>query len=119
MNRSNTVQGPQIYAEGDRLLDLLMQLMPNIKRLYQYNIGSELLTMAVRLNLKMRQANSARGKDKLPFIDDILNYHGMIELLLRKMHDSGIISSKMHAQFILVLTSIGKQANGWRNHYSA
>jgi len=111
-------QDPKIYADGDQLLDLVMKLVPNIQKLYRYNLGTEMLTMAIRMNLEMRHANSARGKDKLPHIEMVLDYQGTLELILRKLLDHRVISSQQHAPFLLALTSIGRQANGWKNYYS-
>lgn len=118
VSQTHKPQEPKIFSDGDKLLDLVMTLVPKIQKLYRYNLGSEMLTLSIRMNLEMRQANSARGKEKLPHINMVLDCQGTLELMLRKLHDHRVISSEQHAQFIVTLTSIGKQANGWKNYYS-
>lgn len=64
------------------------------------------------------EANSQYGAAKVPYIDRLLNRLSMLRMLLRQMKEHNVIDSRQLAHYVLLLDKIGKQANGWKKHYS-
>ena len=89
----------------------LTRNMPrDIKGLY----GRQLSEECASLVLFVYRANSAR--DKVPYLDTLLERLQVTELLFRLCQDLHAISRAQYARAIELTSSIGKQANGWRKH---
>ena len=58
------------------------------------------------------------GTNKVAYINRLLNHHSILRMLLRQMKEHGVIDSRQLAQYIILMDKIGKQANGWKKHYS-
>ncbi|MBR4363472.1 MAG: four helix bundle protein [Prevotella sp.] len=107
-----------IFLDSYELLSQLTVLIPRIPRVYRFSLGSRMMDDCLNMIWHIRRANSAYGQDKLPAINLILDDHGQLEMLFRLLFEQRVITSKQYAPYMLLLTKIGKQANGWKKHYS-
>lgn len=105
-----------IFRDTYQLLLLVLQLKNNLPRSHRYDLGTRMVTYCLNMAELVREANTTH--DKVPVLERLLRCHGNLTMALRACGDMGLFGTKKHAQFILLLTKIGKQATAWKNHYS-
>ncbi|MES2319963.1 MAG: four helix bundle protein [Pseudomonadota bacterium] len=101
-----------IYKVAYDLFDMTIDLVKNMPRDYKVSIGSKLRDESIGITTLIFNANVAR--EKLVFIDKLLERLQVIELMLRLSRDKRVISTGQYARTVELTTSIGKQASGWR-----
>lgn len=104
-----------IYKVAYDLLSVSVDHVQNMPRAFKAAIGNRVRELCVDVVLLIFRANCAR--DKVPHITDLLERTEELQLLLRLCVDKRFISRKQYAQAVELTTSVGKQAQGWRNHY--
>lgn len=104
----------EIYKAAYGLLGVATDYVKNMPRSVKPILGAHINKLCIRLVLLIARANVAR--DKVPFINDLLERVLELELLLRLCRDKRYISTGQYADAIKMTTSVGRQANGWKKH---
>jgi len=102
-----------IYRAAYALLDSVTDLVKNMPRDFKRSIGEKISAECIEIMVLVFRANVAA--DKTPHLTELLERLQVIELLLRLAMDKRLISRGTYAGAVEQTTSIGKQANGWRN----
>ena len=105
-----------IYKQTYDLLTMAVQITRNIPRDFKRLIGEELRAECVQMMVLIFRANTAT--EKYPHIQELLERLQVVELMLRMSKDMRWISIKQFASAVELTQSIGKQATGWKRHYS-
>ncbi len=100
-----------IYKATSDLFDLLIELTKNFPRTVNRLIPPRLLEESFEMLTLIFRANVAR--DKAPYLHEYREKVQAMELTLRMSHEKRWISTKQHADAILLTQSMGKQATGW------
>jgi hypothetical protein len=106
-----------IYKPAFDLLSMSIDVTRSIPRDFNRLFGEEIRKECVGLMLFIFKANSAR--DKVPYIEKLLERIQVVELLLRVSFDKKWISHKQYANAIKLTDNIGKQAMGWKKYSAA
>jgi hypothetical protein len=102
-----------IYKVAYNLLDVVTDLVKNMQRDFKRSVGEKISVECIEITVLVFRANVAR--DKEPHLLELLERLQVIELLIRLAMDKRLISRGAYASAVELTTSIGKQANGWRN----
>ncbi|SDR37101.1 hypothetical protein SAMN05443245_5184 [Paraburkholderia fungorum] len=102
-----------IYKVAYDLLDVVTDLVKNMQRDFKRSIGEKINLECIEITVLVFRANVAQ--DKAPHLMELLERLEVINLLVRLAMDKRLISKKAYAAAVELTTSIGKQANGWRN----
>jgi len=103
-----------IYKVAYDLLSIAVDYAQNMPRSIKAVIGGRLRDLCLELLLLILKANCA--KNKVPYLDTLLERLEETNLLLRLCQDKRFISKGQYAKAIEITTSVGKQANGWRKY---
>ena len=101
-----------IYKSAYELLQASSALVKNFPRSVKASIGGAIQDACVRIALLLAKANSTRNK--IPYLDELLELVMETELLIRLAKDMRFISLKQYASTVLLTNAVGKQASGWR-----
>ena len=107
----------EIYKAADGLLSVATDYIKNMPRSVKPVLGVHLSKLCINLVLLIARANAARNK--VPHLEELLERKTEIEILLRVCRDKQYISVRQYAEAVQHTTSVGKQANGWRNSQRA
>lgn len=105
-----------IYKVAYDLLTVANDYVINMPRQVKHAIGNRVTDLCAELVLLIVKANCAR--DKVPFIDTIIERVSEANMWLRLCQDKKYISKGQYAKAIELASSVGKQANGWKKHYA-
>ncbi|HJT63123.1 MAG TPA: four helix bundle protein [Burkholderiales bacterium] len=105
-----------IYKAVYDLLCLVTEVTRNMPRDYKHSIGARVRDECVSLTVLVFRANCAR--EKAPHIEELLERLQVAELLVRLSCDLRCISIEQYARVVALTTSVGKQATGWRKHFT-
>ncbi len=100
---------------GVHLLRVIADMRNDIKRL----LGEALLYEAGCMAALVREANIARGTDKLPVLDELLSRLEKVQFMLRTANAAEFLPNRAYANSIPITQSIGRQANGLKNKFHA
>ncbi len=92
-------------------VDAVLQMRKDLKPI----IGKGIVDRCFEIELCIRDANMAQ--DKEPHLLLVLERLTNIETAARLCRDRKFISVPAYARLIKHTQHVGKQANGWRNHY--
>ena len=106
-----------IYKVTYDLLCLVTAITRNMPRDFKSSIGGKIRDECVALVILIYRANCT--KNKVPYLDTLLERLQVAELLLRLSRDMRLIATKQYGEAIRLTDSIGKQANGWRKNSAA
>jgi len=106
-----------IYKVAYDLLSVATDYVQNMPRPFKAAIGGRVRDLCIDLVLLIFKANCA--KNKVPYLDTLLERLEETQLLLRLCRDKRFISTGQYAKAIELTTSVGKQANGWKKHNAA
>ncbi|CAN7739942.1 four helix bundle protein [Duganella sp. LjRoot269] len=101
-----------IYKLTYELMLLAMELIKNMRRDFKATVGQKINAECLDLSLLVYKANCAR--DKVPYLDRLIERVQVAELLFRLSVDLNLISMGQYAKAIAITGKIGKQAGGWR-----
>lgn len=107
-----------IFLDCYQVLTHLLNLVPKMPKVFRFNVGQRMLDACLDMIDLAFEANSQYNQAKIPYINQLMNRHSTLRMLLRQMKEHGVIDSRQQAMYILLLDKIGKQANGWKKHYS-
>ncbi|AYQ38300.1 MULTISPECIES: four helix bundle protein [Burkholderia cepacia complex] len=102
-----------IYRAAYGLLDDVTNMVKNMPRDFKRSIGEKISAECIEIMVLVFRANVA--DDKGPHLVELLERLQVIELLLRLSMDKRLIARDGYAGAVEKTTSIGKQANGWKN----
>ena len=102
-----------IYKTTYDLLDVVTDLAKNMNRDFKRSIGEKISAECIEITILVFRANVAQVKE--PHLVELIERLQVIELMLRLAMDKRLISKGSYAKAVEYTTSIGKQANGWRN----
>lgn len=102
-----------IFKSATDLLGVVIDLLPHFPSSMK-DIRVELLRNCVAIQVAVPVANDERGKEKLPFIRELLRHLYSVQFLLRVSVDKKFITPEQHARTLPHTTSIKKQAYGWK-----
>lgn len=103
-----------IYKLTYELMLLAMELIKNMRRDCKSTVGQKINAECLDLSLLVYKANCAR--EKVPYLDRLIERVQVVELLFRLSVDLNLISMGQYAKAIAITAKIGKQAGGWRKH---
>lgn len=106
-----------IYKLAYDLLSTAVDATRSIPRDFKRLIGEKVREECVELTVLIFKANVAR--DKVPYLEQLLERLQVVELLLRLSHDKHFIGHNQYAKAIEITDQIGRQANGWKKHSAA
>ena len=101
-----------IYKVAYDLLDTISDLTAQFPRNFRASMGEQIRVECVHVLTLVARANIAR--EKVPYLDALLERLHVIEILIRLSKDKRFISVAQYAKTIELTSQIGKQANGWR-----
>lgn len=106
-----------IYKAAYDLLSIATDYVRNIPRSLKPFLGLRVGGLCVELVLLIAEANAAA--DKVPHLTLLLRRVDELNTLLRLCRDKRFISTDQYARAVVLTTSVGKQANGWKRKYAA
>jgi hypothetical protein len=102
-----------LYKDIYALLLKIFECTKEFSREYKYSLGQDMKRDAMKLVQGIYRANKA--KEKLPYIEYLMDDFELVKLQLRLCHDMKIVSTAQHAQIAEQTEKIGKQLQGWYN----
>ena len=102
-----------VFKDTYQLVLLVYQCTRDFPREYKYTLGQDMKRDILTLLRGIYRANKYRNREG--FLDDFLDNFELLKLEIRLCVDMKLISLKMQAQLISLMSSIGKQVTGWRN----
>jgi hypothetical protein len=103
-----------IYRPARSLALLVVKYLRSIPRDYQRSIGDDARYDAFKIVLLIMRANIARGANKVPHIEQLLEHLEVLKLTLCFADELGVLSHDQHAETMDLSEEIGKQATGWK-----
>lgn len=104
----------KIYQAAYGLLGVATDYMKNMPRSVKPILGAGLCARCLELILLIADANSKPNQERLPLIVEILQRVVALELLMRLCRDKRFISVDQYSAAIVLTSSVGRQANGWK-----
>ncbi len=104
----------QIYKAAYDLLGMAFDITKNFPRDFKRSVGEKIRHECTEIMVLIFRANVARGADKIPHQEEILERTQVVELLLRVAVEKQWIDVKKHSAAILITESVSKQAQGWK-----
>lgn len=108
-----------IYLAVDRLGAYLMGAISNMQKGMKGILGEALLFEAAEMAELVRQANIARGADKVPHLDELLGRLERVQYMLRTANAGGILPHRTYGASIEITESIGRQTTGLKKRFHA
>lgn len=106
-----------IYKVAYDLLSVATDVTRNMPRDFKQSLGGAIRGDCVDIVVLIARANAARNK--VPFIEQLLERLHVVELLIRLSKDKRFVSTQQYAQVVALTTAVGKQAHGWRKYSAA
>jgi len=103
-----------IYKDGCDLLSLAVDVQTQMQRAYKRSVGDRIHDLCAAMLEDMAMANACRGADRVAQIDRLLMHLRAVTAMLRVGHDKKLIATKVWAQSVEVLDTIGARAGGWK-----
>ncbi|MBT9268538.1 four helix bundle protein [Pseudomonas sp. MG-9] len=107
----------EIHKVAEELLGLSLDLVRNIPRDLKQVIGAKIRDECLQVLVLIGRANMAR--EKLPYLNLLLESVWMLNYLLRALTNRGLISKGQHAKAMKMTASVGRQANAWKKSATA
>lgn len=80
--------------------------------------GERLVDESLNMMVNMRHANIARGADKVPVLEEILDRLEIAQAILRTLRELGHLPNTAFAEGLPLVASIGKQATALRKNFA-
>ncbi len=106
-----------IHRTGVLLLALAVRAQEQMPRGVKRTLGEKISSHCVEMLDLMALANATKRQQRADYIQQVLKHQRTMTVLLRVCHDSRYVSTKLWAESVALLDSIGKQGGGW--HKSA
>ena len=102
-----------IYRTGVRLLALAIKAQEQMPRGVKRSLGDKISTHCVEMLDLMALANATQHGERAEHIRQLMTQLRAMTVLLRVSHDSRYVSTKLWAESVALLDSVGKQGGGW------
>jgi hypothetical protein len=102
-----------IYRTGVRLLSLAIKAQEQMPRGVKRSLGDKIAAHCVEMLDLMALANATQHAERADHIRKLMTHLRAMTVLLRVSHDSRYMSTKLWADSVALLDSIGKQGGGW------
>ncbi len=102
-----------VFKEVYKLILVLFEVTKDFPKEYKYTLGHDIKRDGINLVRSIYRANKA--KNKVEYLEALLDDFELIKLEIRLCVDMKILSIKKQAEISLLMDSIGKQITGWRN----
>lgn len=102
-----------IYKKGCDLVKLAFQVQQLMPRSFKRTLGEKITVHCTNMLDLMALANAVKGPERAAYIRELLKFQHTTTVLLRVCFDMKFISSKVWADSVQLLDSIGKQGGGW------
>lgn len=103
-----------IYKTTYQLLEVVTRKTKTFSREFKYSLGDKIRNECVELVIFIYKANSS--KNKVEFLEQILERVQVIELLLRLSKDLRLLNVEGFSDIVLLTDSLCRQTQGWLNH---
>lgn len=103
-----------VYKDTYKLILEVFEMTKTFPREYKYTLGQDMKRDSMELVRMIYQAN--RSQDKKVYLELFLEQFELVKLQIRLSVDLKILSIRKQAQVAVLLSSIGKQVTGWKNH---
>lgn len=111
------VSSTKIYLDARKLLDIILDIVPNFPRAYKFTIGAKLQEIGV--NLMQEIAAAYINKDKAETVKHLTEFQAEFETMKTLMRIAGerewIKGRGKFASIIELMDEIGKQSSAWKN----
>ena len=102
-----------IYRTGTQLLSLAIRVQQQMPRAVKRSLGDKVSSHCMEMLDLMAMANATQRAERAQHIEQLLKHLRAATVLLRVSHDSRFVSTKLWAEAVQLLDSIGKQGGGW------
>ena len=107
-----------IHKTGRQLMALAFEVHRQLPRDLKRGIGDKVQHHCIEMLDLMAMANATKGASRAKHIEALLHHQRTLTVIMRVGHDVRAISTKLWAQSVQLLDSIGKQGGGWLKHAS-
>ena len=102
-----------IYKTGVQLLSLAVKVQEQMPRGVKRSLGDKISQHCVDMLDLMALANATQRGERAQHIHQLMTRLRAMTVLLRVSHDSRYLSTRLWADSVALLDSIGKQGGGW------
>jgi len=102
-----------VFRDVYKLILKIFDCTKDFPKEYKYTLGQDIKRDGIQLVRSIYRAN--KEKDKRKYLESFLDDFEILKLEIRICADMKILSLKKQAELSLLMDSIGKQINGWRN----
>ncbi len=117
MSKAKLVSNTQIYLDCRKLIDEILDIVPNFPRAYKFTIGNKMQDIAV--NLLSEISATYLNRDKAVRVQHLVNFQSDFEVLKTLLRIAGerkwIMGISRHTNMIELTDGIGKQSTAWKN----
>lgn len=107
----------KVYLATSRLLDEILDIIPNLPRDYKYTVGAQMQNLTIGCLLTIQRAFMFKH-DREDHLKEFLGDFDVLRTLVRKAGERQWISRKRHTTIAELMSDIGKQVTAWKNHPS-
>ena len=117
MSKAKLVSNTQIYLDCRKLIDEILDIVPNFPRAYKFTIGNKMQDIAV--NLLSEISAAYLNRERTVRVQHLVDFQTDFEVLKTLVRIAGerkwILGLSRHADIIELMDAIGKQSTAWKN----
>lgn len=113
--RITVASDTKVYLATSKLLDEILDIIPNLPRDYKYSFGAKMQELVIGCLLGIQRAYMDRY-GRVDHLKAFLGDFAVLRTLVRKAGERQWISRKRHATIAELMSDIGKQVTAWKNH---
>jgi len=102
-----------IHRTGVKLLALAVKVQEQMPRGIKRSMGEKIIQACVEMLDLMALANATKHRDRAEHINHLMTRQRAVTVLMRVCHESRYVPTKLWAQMVDLLESIGRQGGGW------
>lgn len=102
-----------IYRTGTQLLSLAVRAQEQMPRGVKRSLGEKISQHCIDMLDEMALANATKRGERAMHVEKLLAHQRTLTVLLRVSHDNRYVATKVWAESVQLLDSIGKQGGGW------
>jgi len=102
-----------IYRTGCKLLSLAIRAQEQMPRGVKRSLGEKISQHCVAMLDEMAMANATQRAERAHHVTELLKHQRTLTVLLRVSHDSRYVATKLWAEAVQLLESVGRQGGGW------
>lgn len=102
-----------IYKTGRALVSLAHDVQKEMPRHFKRTLGEKIVMLCMDMLDFMAEANASQGQERAACIRRLLKHQHRASVLLQVSYEKRCISTKVWANSMELLGSIGRQGGGW------